>query len=226
WNINRLLVARLPENSPPISANLDGEIRQLGSDPIFGTVGGIKLIGDKAVYPIVAAIRDDAGRSVGYIVKWRRLTATTEARQQFVDAMGTRAALYIGNNEGDVWTDLVSAASSPPLDVRSAKDVVYYTREGNHSVIALSRPISGTPWYVLLEFAAEPIFAQSYLFLWRMTVVGLIILAIGLAGASMLSRSIARPLDSLTKSASQITAGGASSQIQRNTSDGLRKTVG
>ena len=220
WNTNHSLVMALPEDSSPISAKLDNEFKQSSSDPLFA-VGEIKLIGDKAVYPIVAAIRDDAGQTVGYLVKWRRLVATAEARQQFVDAMGNRAALYIGNNEGEVWTDLVGPASEPPLDVRSAKDIVYYTREGSHSVVALSRPISGTPWYVLLEFAAEPIFAQSGLFLWRVTVVGLIVLAIGLASASMLSRSIARPLDALTKAASEITAGGHSRLVEVSTRDEL-----
>src|SRR6266571_504505 len=220
WNTNHSLVMALPEDSSPISAKLDNEFKQSSSDPLFA-VGEIKLIGDKAVYPIVAAIRDDAGQTVGYLVKWRRLVATAEARQQFVDAMGDQAALYIGNNEGEVWTDLVGPAPEPPLDVRSAKDVVYYTREGSHSVVALSRPISGTPWYVLLEFAAEPIFAQSGLFLWRVTVVGLIVLAIGLASASMLSRSIARPLDALTKAASEITAGGHSRLVEVSTRDEL-----
>lgn len=226
WNANRSRVLALPEDSSEISAGLETEFNQSASGPSFSAVGGLRLLTDSIVHPVVAAIRDDGGLPVGYLVRWRRISATPEARQKFVDLIGTGADLYVGNSQDDIWTDLVSRAPKPPVNVRLVADVTHYSREGRSSVAALARPIGGTPWFVLVEFSDDGILAQADRFLRRMALIGLVLIAIGVASAWALSRSITRPLHSLTEAASAIAGGDYSRFVAVRTHDEVGALAG
>ena len=60
---------------------------------------------------------------------------------------------------------------------------------------------------MLVEFSKEPQLAQANWFLRRMMAIGFVLLAIGVASASAISRSITRPLHSLTEATSAIAGG-------------------
>jgi len=212
WNANRSLVLALPESSSEIPVDLDTEFDRSASGPSFSDVGVLRVVTETIAHTVVAAVRGDGERPLGYLVRWRRLSATPEARQQFVDLIGTGADVYIGNGQGDVWTDFLSAAPMPPVDVRLIAEVTHYKREGKPSAAALARPIVGTPWLVLVEFSDEAMLAQASRFLRRMALIGLVLLAIGVASTWVLSRSISRPLQLLTEAASAI-AGGDYSRV-------------
>jgi signal transduction histidine kinase len=113
----------------------------------------------------------------------------------------------------------MTIAPKPPVDVRRTADVTHYKREGKSSVAALARPIVGTPWFVLVEFSDDGILAQADRFLRRMAVIGLVLLAIGMASAWALSSSITRPLHSLTEAASSIAGGDYSQLVDVRTHD-------
>jgi signal transduction histidine kinase len=204
WDVHRSLVLALPENTSDIPVDLDSEFNHCASGPPFSVVGAYRVVADTIVHPVVAAVTDDGERPVGYLVRWRRLSTTTEGRQKFVDLIGTGADLYMGNTRGDVWTDLVNVAPKPPVDISLLTDITHYKREGKSSVTALARPIGGTPWLILVEFSKEPQLAQAYWFLPRMMAIGFVLLAIGVASAWAVSRSITRPLHSLTQATSAI----------------------
>jgi signal transduction histidine kinase/ActR/RegA family two-component response regulator len=89
--------------------------------------------------------------------------------------------------------------------------------------MALARPISGTPWHVLLEFSDDAFTAQANKFLWRKIVIGIVLLGLAWAGALFLSRSITRPLDVLTSAASAITAGDKTRLVNIKTHDEFGK---
>lgn len=221
WNANGSLVLTLPEGSSQIPSDLDPEFNRARSGPLFSAVGEIRMVRDTIAYPLVVAVRDEAGEPIGYLVRWRKLVATAEGRQQLVDLIGAKASLYLGNHQGDLWTDLLTIAPKPPVDVRSAQDVVRYTREGNSSVVAQARPINGTPFLVLVEFGEQGIFVQADRFLQRMAVIGVVLLAIGLGLALALSHSITRPLNSLTKASAAIADGDYSRPLVVHTRDEL-----
>jgi signal transduction histidine kinase/FixJ family two-component response regulator len=218
WSGNRSLVLTVPETSSPVSNDLETEFKQCASNP-FKTVGTIRVIKDTAVYPAMAAVRDDGGRLMGYLVRWRRAVATPETQQQFMGLIGSQAAMYFGNNQGDVWSDLVNIVPKPPVDVRSGTEVSHYVREGKTSVMALARPISGTPWFVLIEFPEEAFTAQAHRFFWRKIVISIVLLGLAWASALVLSRTITRPLHLLTNAASAVTAGDRSKLVNIQTND-------
>src|SRR5262249_36598035 len=159
--------------SPEIASSLETEFAQSASGPSFSTIGSLRIINDSIAHPAVAAIRSD-GAPVGYLVRWRRISATAEARQKFVDLLGTGADLYVGNAQGDVWTDLVSPVPKPTRDLRPESGVTHFAREGKSSVAALARPIASTPWVVVVEFSDDVMLAQANQFLRRMIVIGFV----------------------------------------------------
>jgi|GEM_PF-384597 len=205
WSANHALVLAVPDGSTPEPADLKTEFKQCATDP-FKTAGAMRLVKDTVAYPVVAAVKDDAGKPIAYLVRWRKVSATPEARQQLADLLGSQAALYLGNSQGDVWTDLLKVVPQPPIDVRSTLELTHYTRDGN-SVMAMGRQVKGTPWFILVEFPDQVFLAQAGGFLRRMGVIGLVLLALGVAGALALSRNITRPLQALTEAASAISGG-------------------
>src|SRR5258708_33006611 len=137
---------------------------------------------------------------MGYLVRWRLVSPTPNARKQLSDLLGSEAALYYGNSKGDVFTDLEKTVPRPPVALGQTLEVTHYTRDGN-PVMAMGRPISGTPWFLLVEFPERTFLLQAHKFLWRILMIGVVLLGVGVAGSLALTRNITRPLHSLTKAA-------------------------
>jgi signal transduction histidine kinase/ActR/RegA family two-component response regulator len=222
WSVNQTLVLSIPESTLPVSNDLETEFKQTSSAP-FKAFGTLRAVKDTVAYPAVVAVRDDAGRPGGYLVRWRKAAATPETQKQFMGLIGSKAKMYFGNNQGDLWSDLVNIAPKPPVDVRSTTEVSQYARDGKSSVMAIARPISGTPWFILLEFPDEAFTAQANRFLWRKIVISVALLALAWAGALVLSRTITQPLEVLTNTASAITAGDKSRLVNIKTHDEFGK---
>ena len=219
WTADRSLALTVPENLAPVPSDLNSEFNQCASDP-FKSAGTIRVLKDAVAYPSVAAVKDDAGKPIGYLVRWRKLSATPEARKQLTELLGSETTLYLGNSQGDVWTDLGKVAAKPPVSLSSTVEITTYKRDKD-SVIALGRPVSGTPWFVMVEIPERMLVAGAGRFLRRMILIGLILFAIGVGSALALSRGITRPLVLLTKAASAISRGNYSQVVDLRRNDEL-----
>jgi signal transduction histidine kinase len=224
WNADRSFVLASPAGSAPEPAELVTEFKQSAVAP-FKVVGSIRVVKDEVIYPIVAGIKDDTGKLVGYLVRWRKLSDKPESRKQLTELLGSQATLYFGNSQGDLWTDMGKVVSKPPGGLSSTLTLTQYRRDGN-SVMALGRPINGTPWFIVVEISEQAVLSQTGRFLRRVMVVDLILLLIGLAGAFALSRSITRPLHSLTRAASAISGGDYTRLVDVNSRDELGELAG
>jgi signal transduction histidine kinase len=218
WRPNHSVPLIIPSGALPKPVDLQTEFEQCSSDP-FRVVGAINIVNDVVVFPAVAAVRDNTGGVVGFLVRWRRISPANP-RTQLAELLGSEAKLYYGNSRGDVWTDLVKAVPKPPSSLVSTLEVTHYIRDGK-SVMALGRPIIGTPWFVVVEFPDQALLTHVGPFLRRMTLISVVLLLIGLAGALALSRSITRPLHSLTSAASAIAAGNYSRLVDVRSRDEL-----
>ena len=118
----------------------------------------------------------------------------------------------MGNDSGSVWTDLVTTAHGPPINVREATGVVGYTRADGTPVFGRARAVTGTPWYVVVELSRDAVLATASQFVRRSAIITVVLLAIGFAVAWSLSRSITLPLKHLTDASAAI-AGGDYSQV-------------
>src|SRR6185312_8374462 len=219
WRVDGSVALTLPENSPRQPSDLKAEFTQVSSEP-FRALGALRILNGTAVYPVVAAVKDDSGKVIGYLVRWRRITASPDARKQLSDLLGSEAAIYIGNSRGDVWSDLVQSVPKPPVHLGSTLETTRYSRDGE-SLMALGRPINGTPWFVVIEFPDHAFLRPVSRLLRSMTLIGIGSLLIGVVGAFFLSRSITRPLRSLTAAASAISRGDYASSINLNQKDEL-----
>lgn len=224
WTANRSLVLTFPENLAPEPSDLNSEFKQCASEP-FKSVGAIRTVKDVLAYPSVAAVKDDAGKPLGYLVRWRKLASSPDGRKQLTDLLGSEATLYLGNSQGDVWTDLVKSASKPPVSLNSTLETTTFQRDGQ-SVMALGRPINGTPWFVMVEIPERALTAHAGIFLRRMIVIGLVLFGIGLASAFVLSRGITRPLRLLTDATAAISEGNYPGMIKTWRSDELGRLAG
>ena len=108
-------------------ASLNPENVRWAPGPDSGAVGRLQAIGDSLVYPVAEPVTDE-GEVLGWIVQWRRNMTSARGREQTIQLIGSNAELYIGNDLGDVWTDLLHVAPAPPVDVRQAQGFLQYDR--------------------------------------------------------------------------------------------------
>jgi signal transduction histidine kinase len=207
WDTNGALIIALPADSKPMPSDLSAEFKLASTGPNYAGVGKLRTINDTLTFPVVVAAKSSDGHPIAFLVRWRKLTATPETMKQFLDLIGSESKLLLGNDDGEFWTDMLGTVPKPPVDLRKENDVVTYRRPDNHSVLAMARPVKGTPWVLLVEFTDTSMLAQARRFLRRMFVIGPIFLLAGFAGALLLSRSFTKPLNSLTRAATAIAGG-------------------
>ena len=223
WKADGSLALVVPDGLPQ-PADLGIEFKQCAADP-FRTVGPIRVVNGLLAYAAVAAAKGDAGKLIGYLVRWRRVSPTANVRKQLAELLGSQATVYYGNTQGDIWTDMEKVVPKPPVGTGSILEISQYTREGN-SFMGLGRPIIGTPWSIVVEFPDQAFLSQASRFLRRMVLIGLVLLGAGIAGAFALSRSITRPLQSLTEAATAVSSGNYSGRVDLRRADELGKLAG
>ena len=206
WNAQGGVLLVSPDGDTTPLSDLTNEFKQVSAEP-FKTIGGIRQLKDVIGFPAVAAIKAEDGKVAGYLVRWRKLAASADTRQQMTRLLGTNATLYLGNHDNDTWTDLANIVPKPPVDVRAKEDIFTYDRNGNTQVLGLARPIAGTPWLILIEFPDDVVLKPVSGFVTRMIVIGLFLFVMGVAGAFVLSRNITGPLYQLTGRATAISRG-------------------
>jgi signal transduction histidine kinase len=200
---------------------LSAEIAKAAVGPDFAAVGRLRLINDTLVIPSVAAVVED-NRPVGFVVRWRRVAATTQARDQLAGLLGTNASLYLGNDRGDVWTDFVTTAAKPPVSVDIAPGQIrQYTRPGAAPVVATTHAVAGAPWVVLVEFSRQAVMAPAAAFLQRSLLIGLLVVLAGTLVVWFVSRSITKPLAQLTGAATSLAGGDYSTVVESGREDEL-----
>jgi signal transduction histidine kinase len=221
----------LDANGEPLDAAVAGsgerhdelaaDIARAATGPDFAAVGRFRLINDTLVYPSVAAVVEN-DKPVGYVVRWRRLSGTTQARDEFMGLLGTKAALYIGNDRGDVWTDLALSTPKPPQDANlQPGKLSEYNRPGVGTVVATTHAVPSVPWVVLVEFSEQGAMAPAQAFLKRASVIGLGVLVLATLIVWIASRSITKPLAELTGAAAALAAGDYSTVVDTGRTDEL-----
>jgi signal transduction histidine kinase len=185
-----------------------------------GVIGRFLPVGDTLVYPVAAPLRRH-GQLIGYLVQWRRITNSAQARAsatQVSGLIGTGTHLYVGNLADDVWTDLAVRVPKPPVDITRTSGFQQYTRTGDSarsvSVVAAVRAVPQTPWGVVIEFPRQLVLAPASLFLRRLPPIAGLILLLGLLAGWALSLPLTRPLTRLTRAAEALAGGDYAQQLE------------
>jgi signal transduction histidine kinase len=171
----------------------------------------------------VSALIQGRRGPLGYVVQWRRATSSPKSREATLQLIGSGAALYVGNDRGDFWTDLLGQAPKPPVDVRNARGILTYERPQNGDVMAAARSLAPLPWVVLIEFPERVVGAPATAFIRRLGLVELALVVFGLVAAWVMGHRIAAPLRDLTAASAAIAAGDYSRDVASHRADEIGK---
>jgi len=185
-------------------------------------VGKIYFVHDTMYYPIITAVTDN-NHSLGYLVRWKMNLANSKSVQQFAELLGAHAAFYLGNDDGDLWTNGVNSFPGAPVDTASANNLFEYTNFKGDMVIASVEPVANTHWLILVEFSRKALLEGTYGFLKWIIIIAAILIAVGIIVARLMSRSITAPLNKLIEGTSSIAAGNYSASVQINRNDEVGK---
>lgn len=184
-------------------------------------VGKFYLGGDSMYFPIVATV-SNGSKPVGYLFRWRTVRATQKTLTQLSQLLGAKAALYFGNFDGTLWTDLLRPVSNTSPAVKNLHKTVHYDRSGG-KVIAYAMPISGTEWLIMVELSEELILEAADRFLYWMIGIGAVLMITGSWIAWLISRNVTRRLDRLMHATAAITGGDYSSPVPVDRQDEIGK---
>ncbi len=205
-----LSAGRAPDHRP---ANISLFPAAAKSDP-ENRAGYIYQINDSIYFPVIIPVIDNK-KTVGYITRYRLVKITSKLIEQFSKLAGRGAALYVGNRDGSLWTDLVHPVSYrfPVSDFSEGKTFEYVQKNGKDKLTGAAKYVQATPWMIVLEFpAAAFLHASTQFFNWILF-AGLVLVSGGIIAAWLMSRYLTRPLNALTAAASAITAGNYTSKV-------------
>lgn len=193
-----------------------------GTKPDSARVGKFIKIDSLIYYSTIATITEQ-NELIGYIVRWRQLTATSKAVDQLSQLLGTGAKLYIGNADGSLWTDMMRSVPAPLITQSDKKNVGDYSSDNDVPVIASMHPIANSKWLVVVELSKKKIMAQATQTLYWLLITGGLLLIAGIVAAWLMSRKISEPLRKLTVATTDIAEGNYTSLTEVNRYDELGK---
>ena len=217
----RTAAARSPSMETGGRHSIPDASGEIAGKPDSNFVGKFYFAGDSMYYPIVATVKRD-GKPIGYFYRWRPVRATSKALTQLSQLMGAKAALYFGNNDGSMWTDMLRPVATPPQVPVKPHITTSYNRPGG-KVIADAMPIPGTKWIILVELSSDLILEAANRFLFWMIVIGVVLVVTGSFIAWLISRNFTRPLDRLMHATTALSAGDYSSSVPIDRYDEMGK---
>jgi signal transduction histidine kinase/ActR/RegA family two-component response regulator len=222
WNKNHVNVLSSGVPGVSLSINLDSAFSTPSLLHDSAVVGKMYAIRDTIYYPIIAVVSDER-QITGYIVSWKRVHATQQALEQFYGLMGAQSKLYFGNIDGGFWTDLINVVPTPPVTKTDINKIKEYTVNGTNAVMATIHPIPNTSWLIVVEFSKQKVLETANRFLYKIIIIGAILVIIGIFIAASMSRNITNPLHKLTAAAYAITEGDYSASVEIERKDELGK---
>ncbi len=201
-------VLTIPEGGLERHEELTAELAGAAVGPDYAVLGRLRLMNDTLVVPTIAAVLE-GNRPIGFVVRWRRISNNnSQAREQLTQLLGSNASLYIGNDRGDLWTDLSGVGAKPPVDMHMAPGGIReYRRPGGVPMLASARAVHGAPLMVLVELSRDALLVPAIRYRRLAIGIGALVLMIGLVATWLLSRSITKPLGELTMVASAFARG-------------------
>jgi len=192
-----------------------------GSVPESGIIGNIYRVGDHMYYPVIIPVKEGK-TTIGYLHKWRKLSASQQGIQQLSKLLGAGATLYVANKDGSLWTDMIKPVAAPRGIKDQASSFFDFNGEQGPS-IAASQPILHPPWLLTVEFPRATLLEAPNRFLRWLVIAGMLFTAIGSFLAWIMSRNLTRPLKDLTAASSALASGDYSAAVPVERKDEMGK---
>jgi signal transduction histidine kinase len=190
---NEAAAGVLPDERPPIREGQTG-LRQHGG-----------VVYADSVIPV-------GGNPDGYLVS-RRSIFVSPSPDIFSRMVGDEATVELGNQSGDVWSDLEQVVSAPPIDLTRPGVASYRGADGRRRVGALAA-LQGSPLMLWVGFPESVVLAPARDYLRAMTGVAFLFVLIAVVVARIgTGRSIA-PLADVTAAAESIASGDYTRRVE------------
>ncbi|HEX6965522.1 MAG TPA: ATP-binding protein [Gemmatimonadaceae bacterium] len=168
-------------------------------------IGPFIAVGDSAIYHLIAPVFGRAGETLGFLVESRRVSTQSERVTRAL--IGDAVVLMFGNATGGVWTDEhAKRVAGPSMPVSTGVPVEFRGPHGDVRLGAVAA-VPPTPWLIWVEIPRSAVLAPARHFLVSMGAAALLIIAVGVVAAWLLSNHITAPLDEITRAAEDLAGG-------------------
>jgi signal transduction histidine kinase len=210
-NKNLVPVLRSDKSTVNLKVNIKDIISYTKVDPDSSKVGKIYNINGFVYHPIITSVTDQK-RIIGYIVSWISIHETPKSMAQFYQLVGISADIYIKNTDGSLWTNLIDPLPAP-FKIKRTNQLIEFTSADGSRMIARAQYIPHTYWLVVVAFSEENMLKGVSSFVKWIILIGIVLMAIGVLAAWVMSRNITKPLNQLMAAAMAIAQGNYSSPV-------------
>ena len=171
---------------------------------------------DSLVYGAIARVTDTQ-RTLGYVVEWRAFAGNREGKKQLLALIGSDAAIFVGNTDGEGWTDFAEFVKRPPATLPkqgSPPSFTSYDRPGKGEHLAAIRSLAGLPWTLVVEFPQAKVVEPVHAVLRRLALSTIPLLLIGIAVAWWIGSRLTTPLRDLSRAATGISGGDYEQRVE------------
>jgi PAS domain S-box-containing protein len=205
----------------PGSVSADTSVTPASASPAGRPLGAFRSVAGRVVFDAGGdVLESEAGEQqgkrgdrvrLGSIVV-RRTLSSGQTADFIARLVGTGASVAIGNQTGNLWTDLSAQIVAPRIDARR-RGVAQYKDTSGTWRLGASALVTDTPWAVWVEFPRDRVLAPVTAVVDQMKwltagfVLGTVVLVAGL------TQRLTRPLNELTQAAEAIAAGDYSRRV-------------
>ena len=161
-------------------------------------VGSPYVEGTSVFYWAVVPIPGRSGAPDGFVTVQRRIRGGPDLGERLRSLVGEEVSAYYGTLDGRTWLTIAGV----PVE-----------RPATQGRLVARDTIVGMPAFIELHQPRRVVLAPLRTTFVRLGLLGLAVLALGAVGAWYLSRSITRPLSSLTRAAEALARGDLSSRV-------------
>jgi PAS domain S-box-containing protein len=211
-NAEFLPVLHSDNSKGEVKINLKDVIKYNPVGPNSTLVGRMFAVNSTMYYPIITSISEKK-QIIGYIIELIHLNATRQAVTQLSKLVGTGAGFYLTNTDQSFWTDMVKPVAKPPVKASQMGKVMEYMNADGRRMLGSTKNVAGSDWLVMVEFPEDAVLTGVKTFLRWIIAIGLVLTAIGIFAAWLMSRNITKPLNQLTIAATAIAEGNYSTPV-------------
>jgi PAS domain S-box-containing protein len=194
-----------------------------GRNDTAGTIAPLVARGDSLYIASGARVRV-AGGTGGYLVVTRKVVSNPQALALLRGLVGPEARILLGNNSGDLWTDLsrrvrgVGVVADSGSGQHEAEDGTPYI----HSI----ENIPGTPWRIMVDVPRRWATATAGQVVLEMALVAILLMGLGAAVIWLVVHRSLQPLDDVTHAAERVAQGDFTTPVRATGDDEIGRLSG
>jgi signal transduction histidine kinase len=195
-----------------VNIDIKSLLSPAGAGPAGARIGNLYNLGGAACYPVISAVTTEK-KVAGYIIAWKSVLINAKALAQFSQFVGIGADFYIGNADGSLWTNFINVIPAAPFKVTPALQHIEFNGADGRRMIADARVIDHTQLVFAIAIAEQTMLQSVNGFVKWVTLIGIVLMAIGILAAWLMARNITKPLNQLMENALAISRGNYSMAI-------------